>query len=450
MNYRSVLMLAVVLGLLVVSCAPTTEAPPTTSAAPTQGTTTGAGAEESIRIGVSLPLTGFFSVPGEFHRNGFQLCMEMINDNGGLLGRPIEMLVEDNRSDTETAVIQYERFVSLEQVDLLFGTFSSLLTFPTSVIAERAEMVYLSPSDGTLGSFSRGFQYLFDVQQAPRQLIGQTPIDALFAYREAGIIPEDEFPTTAAVVHADDFFTNLIATGLLGGTVEIEGTDEVIDLTPGFLEEAGIEVVFAETWPVPFDNWVGLADRIQNADADFLLGLATGGPEGLDLVRALQTVGYNPRALYMSTGTEAEFSEQLGSAADGVMVHTAWHPAAEWEGNFLGGPFGNDEFIEAFQEAFGRDPNEDEAIPFSACQLLEQAVRAVGSTDNPAIRDWLASRTADDPAQTILGDFYWDDRGLVVDRHFLLTQWQEAELEFIFPRDEFAGVTDMLWPKPSP
>ncbi len=79
---------------------------------------------------------------------------------------------------------------------------------------------------------------------------------------------------------------------------------------------------------------------------------------------------------------------------------------------------------------------------------MEQAVRATGTTDNAALRDWLASRTADDPVRTILGDFYWDERGLPLDKPFLMTQWQDGELEFVYPVGEFPGTVDLVWPKP--
>jgi branched-chain amino acid transport system substrate-binding protein len=91
-----------------------------------------AHAQNPIKIGSSLPLTGGFSVTGQKHKEGFELCIKMINDRGGLLGRPVTLVVSDNRSDTETAMNQYERLINVDKVDVTFGTFSSKLTFPVS------------------------------------------------------------------------------------------------------------------------------------------------------------------------------------------------------------------------------------------------------------------------------------------------------------------------------
>jgi len=79
---------------------------------------------------------------------------------------------------------------------------------------------------------------------------------------------------------------------------------------------------------------------------------------------------------------------------------------------------------------------------------MEQAVRATETTDNKVLRDWLASRTAEDPVKTVLGDFHWDERGLPIGRSFLVTQWQGGGLEFVYPVGEFPGTEDLIWPKP--
>ena len=131
-----------------------------------------------------------------------------------------------------------------------------------------------------------------------------------------------------------------------------------------------------------------------------------------------------------------------------MLIHSAWHPAVEWEGVLAGKPFSNQDFIDAFKAKFGKDPDEDNAIPFATCQGMAQAIAATNSTDNTVLRDWLAARTADDPVKTILGDFHWDEKGLPIDKAFLITQWQDGELKFVYPVGQFPGTSDLVWPKP--
>ncbi|MFQ5814090.1 MAG: amino acid ABC transporter substrate-binding protein, partial [Anaerolineae bacterium] len=367
---------------------------------------------------------------------------KLVNERGGLLGRPVELIVSDNRSDTETAVAQYERLINVDKVDLLFGTFSSKLTFPTTAVSEKAGMVYPVPSGGAIQIWERGFKNLFYFQQVVVQFIGTSPMEALAYYRDQGVIKPEDFPQTAALVYADDFFANAIAAGLLGEKLE------EIDLSPGFLADGGIEVVFNEQWPEGFTDWITLANSVKASDADFLIVLMASTDEAIEIVRALQTVDYNPKGVYMSQGTQFEFKEALGDAVNGITIYSSWHPNANFEGLLAGEKFTNQDFIEVFQDEFGREPSEDEAIPFAVAQGMEQAVRATGTTDNAEIRDWLASRTADDPVRTVLGDYYYDERGLPIDRVPLMVQWQEGELVFVYPVGEFPGTKDLLWPKP--
>ncbi len=274
-------------------------------------------------------------------------------------------------------------------------------------------------------------------------------MNAVAYYTDQGVIAPDDAPATAAVVAADDFFALAISNGLLGGSVTIPDTGVEISLAPGFLAEAGIEVVYEDEWPVgEFNDWIGLANSIKDSEADIVFASTASVEETVSLVDAFETVDYNPKMLYMSQGAQSEFQETLGSAADGIIIHTAWHQSANFPAELGGQPYSNEEFIEDFTAVHGRAPDEDEAIPFAVCQGMEQAIRGAGSTDQDAMSQWLRERTPDDPVKTVMGDFSWDERGLPFDRNYLLTQWQDGVLEFIFPVGEFPGTVDMIYPKP--
>jgi branched-chain amino acid transport system substrate-binding protein len=404
-----------------------------------------------ILFAASLPLTGSFSVPGEFHEQGYKLCVDTINANGGLLdGRKVKLEVSDNQSDPETVATQTDRFISVDNADILLGTFSTLLSFPASAMAERAQMVYPEPSDSSLQSHSRGLKYNFGFTLKPINYIGQTPVDALADFRDSGVIPEADFPKTAAVIYQDDFFTNSISLGLVGGTLEIPGSDDVVDFGEGYLNEVGMDLVFDEKFPADFSDWVGLANRVRKSGAEMLFVL-TLPPAEVDIVKAMSTVDYQPKATWFTQGTYPEFSEQLGKAAEGIMTWSTWDPNIDWKGAELAGePMGNPDFVEAIEKELGSPANEDQAQAFTVCQTMAEAIEAVGSTDNTKIRDWMASRSEDDPVQTIQGPYYWDDKGLTAGRDVVLLQWQDGELRFVYPQsEEYPNVTDVLWPKPT-
>jgi branched-chain amino acid transport system substrate-binding protein len=425
----------------------TTGGPTDTTEGPTE--TTGATPTgEPIVFGASLPLTGEFSIAGSKHQAGYQFCVDEINARGGLLdGRPVELLVEDNRSDTEVTVTQTERFITVDNVDVLLGTFSSLLGFPASTVAEQNGMIYPVPSSGALRLWVRGYENLFYFQQLPAEYTGSSIVDLIDYYEAEGIIAER--PQTAAVVNADDFFAAGIAAGFKGGPpVVIPDTEEEVSLEPGFLEEMGMELVFEQQWPVGYTDWLTLANSIRQADADFLAVSTASPDEAIALAQALQTVGYQAPLVYMSQGAQTEFGEALGETANGIVIHSVWSPTADFPGTLAGEPYDNSDFVDNFTAANGTPPDEDEAIPFAVCQGVAQAIEGVGGTDNAQLSEWMHSRTAEEPVSTIMGDYVWDERGLPEERAFLVNQWQDGELKFVYPVGEFEGTVDLIYPKP--
>jgi branched-chain amino acid transport system substrate-binding protein len=457
-SWRKLVTIATVLAMLLAACADgdagtattaagadTTEAETETTAGETD-TTEAEGDGEPIVAATSLPLTGEFSIPAQKHLDGYQLCVDLINEKGGILGREVVLEFEDNQSDQEIAVTQYERMVA--EADILFGTFSSLLTGPTSAIAEQNGMVYPVPSGGAQRIWERGFQNLFYFQAQPAEGVGSAPVNALLHYRDQGLISEDDFPATAAVVYADDPFAAAGRNGLAGGTVNDPATGAVLaDLAPGFLADAGIELVFDQQWPVGFTDWTTFATSIAASGAESVWAATASVDEAISLIQALQQVGHQPSFVWMSQGAQVEFRDELGGAENGITMHTVWHPTAEFVGLLAGEEYSNQDFQADFEAVFGRAPDEDEAIPFAVCQGMEQAIIGAGSTDNTALAQWLRDRTADDPVRTVLGDFHWDERGLPIGRDYLLNQWQDGVLQFVFPVGEGLDTVDLVFPK---
>jgi branched-chain amino acid transport system substrate-binding protein len=408
--------------------------------------TSGQSSSAPIKVGVSLPLTGPFSVPGANFKQSYQLCADLINQAGGIDGRKLRLEISDNRSDPQTTVNQTQRFISSDKVDMLFGTFSTLLAFPAEAIAEQQKMVYLEPADSAVASHSRGFTYNFGFTLKPIDYIGQSPVDAISALQDAGDIDAADMPKTAAIIYQDDFFPNSIAQGLVGGKTKIPGSNKSVDFGKGYLADKGIKVVFKQQFPADFNDWVSLANSVKRSGADYLFALTT-PPSEVNIVRALATVKYRPKGAFFSQGTYDQFKKSLGDKVNGIIVWSTWSKDVKWEGLLNGKPFSNQDFIKAFTDKYGTPPDEDHAQAFAVCQAAEQAIEATGGTDNTKIRDWLHERTADDPVKTVQGDYYWDDIGLTAGRDVLLLQWQNGQLKPIFPvGSEYPGTVKIQWP----
>ena len=129
---------------------------------------------------------------------GYELWASQVNAAGGLLGRQIKLDMLDDGFDPSQTATDYTRLISQDHVDLLLGTFSSLLNAPASAVAARQGMLYVEPSGGAATLFTRGFTDLFFAQPGTT-----TSLPDQFVTWIASL-PASERPATAAYVTQDD------------------------------------------------------------------------------------------------------------------------------------------------------------------------------------------------------------------------------------------------------
>lgn len=370
---------------------------------------------EPIRIGISLPLTGDFSQPGGEAKRGYEIWRDLTNDAGGLLGRPVELVILDDASSQDTVVSDYQRLIDQENVDLLLGTFSSLLNLPASAVAERNQMVYVEPAGGAPEMFERGFEYLFFAQQATAPHQADLFVDWVLS------LPEGERPTTAAFPTQDDpFAAPVIQLGIQQQ-----------------LEAGGIETVYETVYPPDTTNFDTIAADIQASGAE-LVAQGAVFEDGVGLVRSFQRIGYNPGILFQTSApsNSEQYAEGIGAEnTEGIFYAVSWHQDTD--------TLMNAEFVAAYQEQFdGAIPAEDAADAFAAAQVLQTAVEAVGEIDQAAIKDYLHANEV----ETLLGTLSWDETG-APQQAFLLAQWQGDQAEIVSP-EEVATSDTIVNPKP--
>jgi urea transport system substrate-binding protein len=99
-----------------------------------------------IRVGVISPLTGAWTVYGKAHISGFQLAVDEINAAGGVLGRRIEVVIGDSKTEPRVVVEQANRLIRQERVDFLAGTFSSAERNAAGPVVKAADKILLYPT----------------------------------------------------------------------------------------------------------------------------------------------------------------------------------------------------------------------------------------------------------------------------------------------------------------
>lgn len=373
----------------------------------------GAGSDgDAIVIGTSLPLTGEFSQPGQAAEEGYQVWKETVNENGGLLGRDVEIVVKDDASNQNTIVSDYNALISRDKVDLLLGTFSSLLNLPASAVAERNGMLYVEPAGGSPDMFTRGYQYLFFAQQSTADRQGLVFADWVTN------LPEDQRPKTAAYPTLDDPFAQPV----------VEGVKAI-------LEEAGIRTVYEETYAIDTKNFDTIVNAMKNADPDLVVHGAQ-FEDGIGLTRSMLKADFTP-GMFFETNAPSfadQYSEGIGAEnTEGAMFAVSHSPDADTPGNA--------DFVAKYEEMFGGVPAEDAADAYAAGQVLQAAVEAVGSIDDQeALADWLR----ENEVETILGPLSWNEDGSPTG-DFLIGQWQNGKAEIVLPPDASTAEVQVGW-----
>src|SRR5262245_6455676 len=116
-----------------------------------------AGAQSApIRIGASLSLTGAYAKPGVYGREGYAFCQKQINEGAGVMGRPIEMVVYDDRSDPQTGVRLYEKLITEDHVELVLGPYSSAIPEAVANVTEKYKKLMVAPLGSAGSIWQRG------------------------------------------------------------------------------------------------------------------------------------------------------------------------------------------------------------------------------------------------------------------------------------------------------
>ena len=387
-------------------------------ASPGQGDDQGGesgGPDDPIVIGVSLPLTGDFAEPGKGVQRGYEAWAAHVNENGGLLGRQVELVIVDDQSSADRVASDYERLINQDGVDLIFGPFSTRLVVPAAQVAQDYGFLFVEPAGAAAEVFEQGFDNLFYAAPAIADDHYNHLADHILA------LPEDERPETIAVASMDDPFAQGTAYGLRDA-----------------LAAEGIEVVVDEVYPPNTTDFSGIAAKIADSEADLLV-VGSQYQDGVNLVVALQQQGYQPEMAAISGApTNAEFPDAIGDKTEGILAPTGYTPDAPYPSN--------EEFVAAYTAEHGAEPAEDEANAWTTGQVVAAAVEAVGCADaspecQQQLIDWLHGNEVD----TVVGPLSWDAEGRPQSAH-LIQQYVDGEITIVLPDD--VKEADLVHPKP--
>lgn len=370
---------------------------------------------EPLKIGVSLSLSGDFSDPGKFAEQGYKLWANTVNAKGGILGRKVQLIIQDDASSPTQAATNYQNFITKDKVDLVFGPFSTLLTAPSAAVASRYGYAFIEPAGGGPAVFDQKLHNVFFTQPAPIVESGDVFVKWVLS------LPKSKRPKTAAYPALDDPFSSPIA-----------------DRMRGQFEKAGIKTVYKTIYPSETVDMAPIVSKIVSAKPDMIVGGTQAG-DGYSLVKALVQAKYSPKFLFESNGPNSpgQFPSKVGkNNVNGIFSASDWYPQAKTAGNPA--------FVKAFVKAYGGkasdiDPGSAEA--YAVGQVVQLLAQRIHSVDNAKIISALHKGTW----PTVEGNLRWNSIGEPTGQ-FLLMEWLGGQLYPVLPKS--VAVKSPTYPKP--
>jgi branched-chain amino acid transport system substrate-binding protein len=358
-----------------------------------------------ITVGISLPLSGpaqaqGFAPDGQACEKGYQLWASDVNSHGGLLGRPVKLVILNDKGEVPLTAADYRALITRDHVDLTLAPFSSLLTAQGAApVTNHYGYALAAGSAGAPAVYALNYRTLFSTT---------VPVQNELLPFARWLAAHRGHPLTAAYPMVSDPFA-----------------DPPVQTARAYLRAHGIRTVYSQVYPAT------VTARALAADARAVAGTHPGvvvlGSVAVSTVQAfisgLAAAGHPPKYFIASSGPDQgqAYLNAVGTGgAIGTLVPNAW---------FGGYPDAlSHVMVQDYIARYGgtaSDINADVAESFSAGQVLAAAVTGTGSLSQHAIIGYLHSH----PVQTVVGPARFRADGENVDAlaSAFIFQWQPGQ-----------------------
>jgi branched-chain amino acid transport system substrate-binding protein len=332
---------------------------PVEEADPETPASSGGGPVETdpIKIGAVLDITGAGASLGVPERQALEMLADALNEEGGIDGREVELLIEDNQSTEDGAATAASKLIDQEEVDILLGASRTGPSLAMRPLAEAAEIPMISLAANA--AIVDGSQWVFKSAQNDRVVI-----ENIIEYAAA-----QGWTTIGLARDASGFG---------------EGIEEMLNEIGA---EQGVTVVATESFAPDATDFTAQMVNLRDAAADAYLiwGIPPAAGLAQEAYRQLEIDA--PVMQSHGIGNQV-FLDTAGASADGLiaplgrLVVADQLPEDDPQAEVI------QEFVAQYQETYGENPSTFAGHAYDAFQLAVDALTEVG-TDPAAIRDHL-------------------------------------------------------------
>jgi branched-chain amino acid transport system substrate-binding protein len=317
---------------------------------------TGTGGAGPIRIGVNEPLTGPFAASGTYVVNGAKIAADEINAQGGVLGRRIELVIEDNKSNPTEAAAVAEKLITSDKTPVMMGAWGSSLTLAVMPKLADYETPMLVETSSSGKITTTGNPFVFRI----------SPPSALEAEAFAPMVEKIGLKKVDFIVINNDW-----------------GRGAAADFTK-MLKDKGVAVGLVETMDQGAQDMSAQLSKLKGSDADTIM--ITAAVDQLTLLfKQMSALGLKKRII--TTGGSQnpdQIIAQAGGAADGTLHLTTFLP---WYPDRTPNPKATTYFIEEWKKRGFQFAGVTESFRgYDGIRTIAQAIAKAGSTEAAQIK----------------------------------------------------------------
>ena len=373
-------------------------------------------AQDTIKIGSVLPLSkASFAQAGEEQRRGQLMALEEINQAGGVLGKKVELIIEDDTGEPSVGITAVEKLLTRDKVVALIGGYSSTITFAQLNAIQRLE-----PFCPWVGASSTKVEHEFGPK---RWFFHYHPWDY---HRQSTIrdflLTISPKPKTIAITYED---------GIYGTTSR--------DYAVRYLKEKGFDIVFDERLKSGSSDFTPMLTKIKKTNPDVLYWIAYAGDTTL-IMKQAKEIDLNPK-LFLSVAINfPQYKESLGATGDWVAGVDVWIPGMKLPETV--------KWMEKFKKAYpGRTPEYFAPLAYTNLMTVVDAIKRAGSTEKEKLIEAMEKTDYNSPLGRIT--FKKSEEGglhQALDEQ-IITQWQAGVSYVVWPAHKTTGK--LIYPTPN-
>ena len=321
-------------------------------------------AQDTIKIGIPVGLSGANSVVAPSVVQSAELAAEEINAAGGILGKQVELVVADDGSGAQGAQRAFDSLVFQNEVDVLISMETSAARNAGLPIVNRGKTPYIYTSFYEGKSCS---PWMYVNAWVPEQQVAPI-VDHFMA----------EFDAKTFFLIGSDY---AFGRGML-------------EFTKAYVEANGGTVLGEEYLPMDGSDWTAIISQLKSANPDALITSTAGGAPNVTLTKQLRAAGVN--IPYGNLAVDEGTAKSMGADATGIFIAASYITGIDSPENKA--------FLDAMAAKFGdklETPNDLSVPQYEAVYLYKAAVEMAGTTDAEAVIDALGKVSFTGPRGTL-------------------------------------------------